>query len=130
MNNPIRFLFCLIALSAPALGHAADPKPAPGGRGLQFFESKCAMCHMVGKDQAHTVGPNLSGVFGRGVGKAQNFQYSPALAGAKDVWDAASLDQFLKAPATARPGTTMPFSGIKNDADRAAVIGYLKNLKE
>jgi cytochrome c len=127
MNKPISFLFCLIAVSGPALVHAADPKPAPGGRGLQFFESKCAMCHMAGKDQAHTVGPNLYGVFGRAVGKAANFQYSPALAGAKDVWDAASLDQFLKAPATARPGTSMPFSGIKNDTDRAAVISYLKN---
>ena len=127
MNKPISFLFCLIAVSGPALVHAADPKPAPGGRGLQFFESKCAMCHMAGKDQAHTVGPNLYGVFGRGVGKAANFQYSPALAGATDVWDAASLDQFLKAPATARPYTSMPFSGIKNDTDRAAVISYLKN---
>jgi cytochrome c len=100
--------------------------PCSPERGQQIFDSKCAMCHSAKKDAGHLVGPNLSSVLGRGVGKAANFNYSPALANAKDTWDEKTLDAFLKAPAVARPGTAMPFSGIKNDQERGAVTCFLK----
>jgi cytochrome c len=100
--------------------------PCDLARGQHFFESKCAMCHSAKKEDGNLVGPNLSSVLGRGVGKAANFNYSPALASAKDTWDEKALDAFLKAPAVARPGTIMPFSGIKNDQDRGAVTCFLK----
>jgi cytochrome c len=112
-----------------AVGLASTASHAAAGgaeRGQQIFESKCAMCHSAKKEQGNLVGPNLSGVVGRAVGRAARFQYSPALASAKDAWDEKTLDLFLKSPPMARPGTTMPFSGIKNDQDRAAVIGFLK----
>jgi len=84
------------------------------------------MCHSAKKEQGNLVGPNLSGVVGRAVGREAGFQYSPVLASAKDTWDEKTLDLFLKSPASARPGTIMPFSGIKNDQDRAALVGFLK----
>ena len=100
--------------------------PCSPERGQKIFDSKCAMCHSAKKEAGHLVGPNLSSVLGRGVGKAANFNYSPALASATDTWDEKTLDAFLKAPAATRPGTTMPFSGIKNDQDRGAVTCFLK----
>lgn len=102
---------------------AADCNPA---RGQQVFENKCAMCHTVKKEQGHMAGPNLAGVIARPVGKAPGFKYSAALAGAHDTWDSKLLDAFLKAPMEARPGTAMPFSGIKSDPDRAALTCYLR----
>lgn len=115
-------------LAAALTTAAAGAAPCLPERGQQIFESKCAMCHAVKKEQGHMAGPNLAGVFGRPIGKAPGFQYSPVLGGAKDNWDAKALDIFLKAPATARPGTTMPFSGIRNDADRTSVACYLDKL--
>lgn len=111
-----------LALSCALPVSAADCNPA---RGQQIFESKCAMCHTVKKEQGHMAGPNLAGVIGRPVGKAPGFKYSAALSGAKDSWDSKLLDAFLKAPMEARPGTAMPFSGIKSEPDRAALTCYL-----
>lgn len=122
MNKTIAILLGLTAAWLPALSRAGSCVPA---RGQQVFESKCAMCHAAKREQGHLVGPNLSGVVGRAVGKAAGFQYSPVLADAKDTWDEKTLDLFLKAPAAARPGTTMPFTGIRNDADRGAVTCFL-----
>lgn len=122
MNKTIAILLGLTAAWLPALSRAEPCVPA---RGQQVFASKCAMCHAAQREQGHLAGPNLSGVVGRAVGKAAGFQYSPALADAKDTWDVKTLDLFLKAPAAARPGTAMPFTGIKKDADRAAVTCFL-----
>lgn len=122
MKKSIAICLGLAAAWVPALSRAEPCAPA---RGQQVFESKCAMCHAAKREQGHLVGPNLSGVMGRAVGKAAGFQYSPALADAKDTWDEKTLDLFLKSPAGARPGTIMPFTGIKNDRDRAAVTCFL-----
>lgn len=84
------------------------------------------MCHSLDEAQGTIVGPNLFGVFDRPIGKLRDFQYSNALETSSGIRDERELDLFLKAPATARPGTAMPFTGIKNDSDRAAAICYLK----
>ena len=122
MNKTIAILLGLAAAWLPALSRAEPCVPA---RGQQVFESKCAMCHAAKREQGHLVGPNLSGVVGRAVGKAPGFQYSPALADAKDTWDVKTLDLFVNARAAAGPGTTMPFTGIRNGTDRAAVTCFL-----
>jgi cytochrome c len=114
-----------IVLGLATVWGTAQAEPCVSARGQQVFESKCAMCHAAKREQGHLVGPNLFGVVGRAVGKAAGFQYSPALADAKDRWDEKTLDLFLKAPASARPGTTMPFTGLRNDRDRAAVMCFL-----
>ncbi|WGS47215.1 c-type cytochrome [Burkholderia sp. JSH-S8] len=106
---------------------AADDCPAQLGQ--YVFETKCAMCHAVDKTQGTIVGPNLSGVFGRPIGKLPGFGYSQALAASTGSLTEPELDLFLKAPAVAKPGNAMPFTGIRNDAERAAAICYLKQQR-
>lgn len=115
----------IVAAFAMSVGsaHAAECNPEIG---KHVFETKCAMCHSVDKAKGTIVGPNLAGVVDRPVGKLSGFTYSPALANAPGNWDIKALDAFLKAPMAARPGTAMPFTGIKNDVDRASTICYLQ----
>ena len=97
--------------------------------GQHVFETKCALCHTIDKTKGTIVGPNLFGVFGRPIGKLPAFSYSKALEASPEKWGEKELDLFLKAPSTYKPGTTMPFTGIKNDADRASTICYLKQQR-
>jgi cytochrome c len=93
--------------------------------GAQLFALQCKFCH-----DDDSLGPNLTGVADRKMGST-SFEYSAALkakgeAGA--TWTDAELDHFLKAPAEHTPGTKMMMS-VAADADRAAIIAYLKTLK-
>jgi len=102
-------------LAAKAI--CADAQPAA-------FE-RCAACHGAQTD----LGPNLAGVFGRKAGSRDDFRYSRPLARSGVTWDERSLDEFLKAPDQFIPGTRTPFEGIASEAERVAIIGYLKTLK-
>ncbi len=97
--------------------------------GRHTFETKCAMCHAIDPAKGTIVGPNLSGVIGRPIGKLPGFGFSKALAESTETWDEKALDHFLKAPMTYKPGTAMPFTGIKNEAERASTVCYLKQQR-
>ena len=59
--------------------------------------------------------------------------YSPALrqyAGSQSQWTEEALDTFIHSPRTEVPGTIMGFNGIDDEADRAALISYLKSLSD
>ncbi len=71
------------------------------------------------------LGPSLAGVIGRKAGTEPNYNYSPAMRGADIVWNAQTLDRYLKDPASVVPGNKMPFPGLKTDHDRADVIAFL-----
>lgn len=127
--NRFSVVMAAAALSFVALqGTASADTGCSPTIGQHVFATKCAMCHAVDKSQGTIVGPNLFGVFGRPIGKLPGFTYSQALATSTGKWDAKELDLFLKAPAVAKPGTAMPFTGIRNDADRASTICYLKEV--
>ncbi|MNY65674.1 Cytochrome c-552 [compost metagenome] len=65
---------------------------------------------------------------GRKIGSAEGFAYSAAMSGSAGSWSAERLDAFLTSPATALPGTAMPFSGLKKAEDRQSLIIYLQSL--
>ena len=44
------------------------------------------------------------------------------------VWDALTLSEFLENPGSYVPGNVMPFSGIRNEDQRQALICYLTTL--
>ena len=97
-------------------------------RGERVFE-RCYACHSVDPAETELPGPNLAGVVGRRAARRDDFDYSPALreAGRRGlVWDEAALDAFLADPASAVPGTSMNFPGLRNEADRRDLIAYLK----
>jgi cytochrome c len=102
-------------------------EPASGTDGSGLFSINCAGCHNVDDGLAHRLGPDLFGVVGRPVGKAQGFdEYSPAMKAQAGNWDEARLDKFLQQPQTAVPGTSMGFAGVADAAQRKAIIDYLK----
>ncbi|WP_293900510.1 c-type cytochrome [Phenylobacterium sp.] len=111
------------ALAALALCLCAAPALAQDGQ--QLFNLQCSFCH-----NDDSMGPKLAGVADRKIGST-DFEYSAALkakgeAGA--TWTDAELDSFLKSPAAHTPGTKMTMS-VTDDANRAAIVAYLKTLK-
>jgi cytochrome c len=92
----------------------------------QVFD-RCVACHA--KEGTGDLGPNLHGIFGRKAGSLEDFRYSRAMARSGIVWNEKTLDAFLRAPDQLVPGTRMPFEGIASDAERAAVVQYLRTLK-
>ncbi|MBW2244263.1 MAG: FAD-dependent oxidoreductase [Deltaproteobacteria bacterium] len=90
---------------------------------------QCAACHPTDASGNAGVGPNLRGIVDRKVGSDSSFRYSDAIRGRDHTWTDAELDAFLTDPATYAPGTKMPFGGLKNSRDRAAVIRFLRSLE-
>lgn len=110
------------ACSGGATEGAADASATSG----ETLFRRCAACHSVEAAGPQKLGPNLHGVFGRKAATLKAFRYSPAMAASGLTWDEATLDRFLAAPAKAVPGTKMSFSGLKEPAQRRAVIDYLR----
>lgn len=103
--------------------HAADPEA-----GKIVFAAQCALCHPVQAGR-NTLGPSLFGILGRKTGSVPGFRYSPANQNANLLWDEPTLDEYLKAPMTMIPGTSMGFAGVKDDQQRANLVAYIATLK-
>lgn len=96
----------------------------------QKVSRACAACHSFDKGGANKVGPNLFGIVGAKHAHAAGFAYSDVLKGmASKPWTEDELNHFLYDPKGYAKGTKMAFAGVKKDADRAALIAYLKTLK-
>jgi cytochrome c len=126
MKSTISFAsaFLAAAFLAPLPAYAQD-----AAAGKTVF-NKCRACHNadVEKDK---IGPHLVGVAGRTAGSLESFQskYSANMkeAGAGGlVWDDANLTEYLRDPKAVIPKGKMAFPGLKDDADIANVIAYLK----
>ncbi|MDH7973237.1 hypothetical protein QH494_13695 [Sphingomonas sp. AR_OL41] len=115
----------LATIALPALAQTA-PDPVMGQK--QF--GQCRVCHTAEANGADGVGPNLFGVYGsKAATRRAKFSYSPALKGAKLVWDDATLDRWLTDPAAVVKGTKMTFVGMPRKPVRQNIIAYLKGLK-
>lgn len=118
------------ALGCAAIGGALLPGAASRAQSAAADSAAfkpCAVCHSV--DGSSGTGPTLKGVIGRVSGTVPGFRYSRAMRNAAITWDAASLDRYLTDPQGLVPGNIMPFSGISDAAERAAVIAYLRTLR-
>ncbi|MDH3228643.1 MAG: cytochrome c family protein [Alphaproteobacteria bacterium] len=128
------------APAAPEAGTEAPVEPAAGGIGAllaaadaaagEKVAKKCAACHSFEEGGRHKIGPNLWNVVGRGIGAVDGYKFSAALAEHGGTWGYDELDAFLTAPKTFAAGTKMTFAGLRNEADRADVIAYLRNLSD
>jgi cytochrome c2 len=87
----------------------------------------CSACHSVEAGD-HGIGPSLAGVFNSRAASKPGFDYSEAMESSGLTWNEATLDSYLADPRAVVPGTSMAYAGLKNDAQRAAVIEYLKSL--
>jgi cytochrome c len=122
MRHPLLLMTVMAGASmqgAPCIGQEAGPGP-------EVF-NQCAVCHSI--DGSNGTGPTLKGLFGRPAGSVPGFRYSRAMRGARIVWDAKALDDYLRSPQDFVPGNVMPFSGVPDSAARAGLIAYLRSLK-
>ena len=104
---------------ASALVHAQSVS-----RGKQIIESRCSACHSLDYNR---VGPALRGVVGRAAGKAEDFEYSAALAAATHTWNSESIKIWLANPELFVPGQKMNYQ-LDLKEDREDVAAYLASL--
>ncbi|EER58909.1 cytochrome c class I [Acidovorax delafieldii 2AN] len=118
---------CWLAGLLLVAGTSMAADPAALQRGEQIY-ARCAACHAI---EGHRTGPQHCGLWGRRAGTAQGYTgYSQALRRSGIVWDERSLDVFLKDPMKAVPGTAMGYAGVKDDAERADLIAWLKQASQ
>ena len=122
-------LFAIVAASAaggltaaPAVAGRVDTGRVDTTQGEAVY-ARCLGCHALTHDRT---GPRHCGLFGRKAGSVADFSYSPAMQRSKIVWTSKTLDIFLKEPMRAVPGTIMGYDGVKDPAERAALIAYLR----
>ena len=112
----------LLSLLLPASATAEE-------NGVRAF-TPCRACHSLDPAERNLPGPNLSGVVGRAVGGAAEFDYSPVLRKARDEglrWDAKRLEAFLADPAAMFPGLWMSMRGIEDAAERQSLVRFLSD---
>ena len=112
----------LLSLLLPASAAAEE-------NGTRAF-TPCRACHSLDPAERNLPGPNLSGVIGRAVGGAADFDYSPVLRKARDEglrWDTKRLETFLADPAAMFPGLWMSMRGIEDAAERQALVRFLED---
>jgi cytochrome c len=115
-------IFHLVGAAARAQDTAPKGDPARGARDFRV----CAPCHALEPDR-NVTGPSLAGVWGRKAGGLTSFErYSPALKASGVVWDAETLDEWLKNPERLIPHNRMTFAGIPDARDRADLVAYLR----
>lgn len=94
-------------------------------RGAKVFK-KCTSCHNAEDGGANGTGPNLWDIVAKPAATKDGFKYSAPMKNGAIVWDYETLDGFLTKPTKYLSGTAMNFVGLKKEADRAAVIEYLR----
>jgi cytochrome c oxidase assembly protein subunit 11 len=104
--------------------NVASLSAGDAARGGLLFTKNCASCHAPDRNG---VGPMLSGVVGRHVGRAPGYPYSDAVHAADITWTAGALDRWLSDPAQVIPGTRMPIN-VPVAQDRRDLIAYLVHM--
>jgi cytochrome c len=114
-----------IAASLFAAASATGAEQGDPSRGAPVFRT-CAACHSLQIDKNMT-GPSLAGLWDRKAGSLASFtRYSPALKSSEIIWNAQTLDPWLKEPQHFIPGNRMTFAGVADDRARHDLIAFLK----
>lgn len=91
----------------------------------------CLMCHTFEKGGPKKQGPNLWGIVGNKHAHMAEFAYSPAMRKlGEQTWGYDELNEFLKHPKVAIPGTAMSFAGVSKVQNRINLIAYLRSLSD
>jgi len=116
------------AILAAMLALGGATSAARAADGADVFNNNCAVCHSTDPG-TNKLGPSLAGVVGRKSASLQDYSYSPAMTKMNVTWDKATLDKYLNDPQGMVPGTKMIFPGVKDEAERKALIDYLATLQ-
>jgi cytochrome c len=129
-----------VAVTEPEAGRAPAPaaefsfpkiaelmKKASVENGQAVFK-KCSTCHTVNEGGRNGTGPNLWNIVGRKIGGADGFNYSSAVKNKDGEWTYESLAKYLHDPRAFISGNRMAFAGVKDDAELADLLAYLRSL--
>lgn len=109
---------------------ATDAAPAPDQGALlrkgKIVYLRCRSCHTMDEGGLHLTGPNLHGLFGATAGQKEGYAFSDPLANSNIIWEAETLDAWLKQPSAYVEGNRMVFAGLPKTEDREALIVYLR----
>jgi cytochrome c len=111
---------------AKVIGQLAKANPDDG---RDVFK-RCLQCHTSEKDGPNRVGPNLWGIVGRARASRPGFPYSDAMKSHPGNWTFEELAKYLHDPRADIPGNKMAFVGIKDNAQLADLLVYLRNLND
>lgn len=130
MRTILSAVLATMAVLGPVPGRAqsADGDAAQVLRGQRLY-LRCLACHEPGEPKVAKVGPHLKGIVGRPAGGVAGYNYSKGLASAGFTWDEARLLAWLERPVALVPDTTMAFEGMPVEADRRALLAYLRTLR-
>jgi cytochrome c len=93
--------------------------------------ARCATCHVKDKTAKSGVAPNLWGVVGRKRASQPDFsKYSEAMKGKSGEWSYQDLANFIHNPKGWLTGTLMNFPGIKDGAEIADLLAYLRTQSD
>lgn len=128
MGKVIQAAIALMLAATPVMAQSDEGDPA---KGEKVFK-KCKACHVVDKEK-NKVGPHLVNLFGRTAASVKGYKYSSAMKakGAEGlVWEAETLDPYLKKPRGYIAKTKMAFPGLKKESDRKNLLAYLKKATQ
>jgi cytochrome c len=91
---------------------------------------RCLQCHTPEKGGRILTGPNLWGVVGRARATMAGFPYSEAMKTHPGNWTFEELVKYLHDPKADIPGNKMAFAGVKDNAELADLIVYLRTLSD
>jgi cytochrome c2 len=117
----------------PTATPSATPSPTPtatattAAAGEPGAFAQCKACHSV-EPGKNGIGPSLAGIWGDKAGLVPGFEFSDAMKNSGLTWNQPTLDRYLTDPRGVVPGTKMSFGGVKDAAQRQAIINYLKTL--
>ena len=101
---------------------AADGNPERGKRAFRT----CSACHSL-EPGRHLTGPSLAGIWGQKTGMIEGFtRYSDAMKSSEIVWNAETLNTWLRNSRALIPGNRMTFRGIADEGTRRDLVAYLK----
>ena len=104
----------------------APPDAETLALGQKQFKYKCAACHSMEAGENSLFGPHLNGIVGRQIGTLADYSFTEIVAEHDFVWTRQRLDDWLRDPQTMVPEMCMPFLGLRNEAQRQALLGYLE----
>ena len=108
---------------------AAALPNASADSGKEVFKA-CTQCHTPEKGGANKLGPNLYGIVDRDIGKHAGFTYSPAVSEKGGKWTWEHLTDYLHDPKGYIPGNRMSYAGVKDVAELADLLAYLRTLSD
>jgi cytochrome c len=123
------------ATPEPTPSESASPTPTPTPSATRTVAAatepaafaQCKACHAV-EPGKNGIGPTLAGIWGDRAAAVPGFEFSEPMKSSGLTWNQANLDRYLADPRGVVPGTKMAFGGVKDAAQRQAIINYLKTL--